>query len=602
MVTLRFDPQGSLTVEKLWAANGRSAQLGDSVKNAYLDVMGSYAYMLIDFDENGNQFDSGISVNPKNMTITMGIPEKITHQDGIYGLNHALLQGSFQRAGLPLLFGLVLVLTAIFGLLCGSAKKWNWGNGPVLRHIPLEILLAADVLAGVGFYYALTAGMTALAEQEQGMSFMLPIFTTAEMKVASLVLWALIAAFYFASFLSYGKVFALGLKTYLAQRSLIAMLCIAIGRICKKVWCSVADIQLEKSEQKTVAAIVLLNGFIMLVISCLWFAGIPLVIAYGVFLYWQLKKRYSKIKTDYETVLEGSQRMAQGNLNAKITETAGVFEPVKENLNQMQAGLKKAVDAEVKSQNMKTELITNVSHDLKTPLTAIITYVDLLKKPDITPEERQNYIETLDKKSQRLKQLIADLFDVSKASSGDVKLELAPLDLCALLEQVRCELADKLEASEIDFRWKLPLEKTTVLLDGARTYRIFENLLVNITKYGLPKTRAYVELEKSEEAAKISFKNVSAQELEGAVENLTERFVRGDTARSTEGSGLGLAIAKSFTELQKGSFAISTDGDLFKVEIRFPLYQAQQEPVALEGAVSVPFMEEPADPAAQTEE
>lgn len=224
---------------------------------------------------------------------------------------------------------------------------------------------------------------------------------------------------------------------------------------------------------------------------------------------------------------------------------------------------------------MKTELITNVSHDLKTPLTAIITYVDLLKNEELNAEERQAYVQVLEQKSARLKTLIEDLFEVSKANSGTVVLKQNPLDLAALLKEVQVELEDKIMASGIEFRMTAPEEKALVLLDGEKTSRIFENLIGNIVKYGLPGSRAYLLVEQEEEIVRVTLKNVSKMELESDVEKLTERFTRGDASRTTEGSGLGLAIAKSFTEAQGGSLTLSADGDLFKVIVEFPAYTGE---------------------------
>ena len=240
-----------------------------------------------------------------------------------------------------------------------------------------------------------------------------------------------------------------------------------------------------------------------------------------------------------------------------------------EGLEKIRQGFDKAVEEEVKSQKMKTELITNVSHDLKTPLTAIITYVDLLKKEEDT-EKQKEYVQVLESKSQRLKVLIEDLFEVSKASTDNVKLELMDVDIVNLLKQVKLELEDKIKDADLEFKCTFPEEKLIVRLDSQKTYRIFENLLMNIVKYALPHTRVYVEIEKQEKAAVIRMKNVSAQELNFHGQDITDRFVRGDMSRNTEGSGLGLAIVKSFTELQGGEFLIDTDGDLFKAEVRFP--------------------------------
>lgn len=258
----------------------------------------------------------------------------------------------------------------------------------------------------------------------------------------------------------------------------------------------------------------------------MWFAGIFGVIVYSIILYILMKKYGKKLQGQYQNISN-------------------------------------------KSQQMKYELITNVSHDLKTPLTAIITYVDLLKNPDLTEEERKSYVETLDLKSQRLKVLIEDLFEVSKANSGNVQMNFMDVDVVKLMKEVRVEMSDKIEQSNLDFRFNLPEEKVILSLDGQRTYRIFENLLNNVIKYAMPFTRVYVDIVNGDSEVVITFKNMSAQELNFDAEHLTERFVRGDSSRNSEGSGLGLAIAKSFTELQNGQFDISIDGDLFKVTIRF---------------------------------
>ncbi|MDF2513087.1 MAG: phoR 1, partial [Herbinix sp.] len=241
--------------------------------------------------------------------------------------------------------------------------------------------------------------------------------------------------------------------------------------------------------------------------------------------------------------------------------------PLKEEFSKVQYGFKKAVEEEMKSQRMKTDLITNVSHDLKTPLTAIITYIDLLKNENITPEERNAYIDTLDMKSQRLKRLIEDLFEVSKVTSNNITLNMLEIDLTDLIKQVLLELDDKIHKSEIEFRLHLPEDKVLLLLDSEKTYRIFENLITNITKYAMPHTRAYIDMEAKEDKVIVILKNVSAGELDFNTEEITERFVRGDQSRNTEGSGLGLAIVKSFVELQGGDFEIQVDGDLFKAII-----------------------------------
>ena len=218
---------------------------------------------------------------------------------------------------------------------------------------------------------------------------------------------------------------------------------------------------------------------------------------------------------------------------------------------------------------MRSELITNVSHDLKTPLTAIITYINLLKEPGLTEEQRQEYLNTLDKKAVRLKVLIEDLFEVSKASTNNITLHYERVDVGNLLRQGWLEYEDRFLQNDLQVKFILPEHKVYHMLDPQKTFRIIENLYINVIKYALPATRVYVTLKDLETEAEIEIKNISKTELLVAPEELTERFVRGDGSRNTEGSGLGLAIAKSFTELQHGSFRILLDGDLFKVVLRF---------------------------------
>ena len=234
----------------------------------------------------------------------------------------------------------------------------------------------------------------------------------------------------------------------------------------------------------------------------------------------------------------------------------------------IQSGFRKAVEREVKSERMKTDLVTNVSHDLKTPLTAIITYVDLLKHEE-DEEKRREYIGILERKSQRLKVLIEDLFEISRATSKNVTLHLMDLDIIGLLKQVELEYDRDIKEADLDIRWSLPGEKVILRLDSQKAYRVFENLIVNITKYALPHTRVFIDVEETEKEAVVRMKNVSAAELTFDTEEITDRFVRGDASRNTEGSGLGLAIARSFTELMGGTLHVSTEADLFRVEIRF---------------------------------
>ena len=301
-----------------------------------------------------------------------------------------------------------------------------------------------------------------------------------------------------------------------------------------------------------------------------------MMLFYSMALYLVLKKYIRHIQVQYKHLLTATQSIAAGNLQTEFPGDWGVFESYKSQLAEIQLGFSKAVEEEVKSQRMRTELITNVSHDLKTPLTAIITYIDLLKEENITQEQRKEYVNTLERKSLRLKVLIEDLFEVSKANSGSVTLEPVPVDICNLMRQVYLEYEDKMKEAGLQVRFGVPEEKVILQLDSQKTYRIFENLYVNIIKYALHDTRVFVTVERrggndgEHSGVHIEMKNISEREITGNPQELSERFVRGDASRNSEGSGLGLAIARSFTELQGGRFRIKADGDLFKVILEWP--------------------------------
>ena len=356
-------------------------------------------------------------------------------------------------------------------------------------------------------------------------------------------------------------------KYYLKHQLLIVGVFRWIVKKLRQLYHWVTAIDITYGLNKSIIKVVLVNFVVLTIFCCMWFFGLAGLILYSIALYVILRKYGEKLQKQYQSVLRVTEGMADGNLKITMEEDLGVFRPLGESLEQVQEGFAKAVREEAKSQNMKTELITNVSHDLKTPLTAIITYVDLLKQEGITEEQRASYIETLDQKSQRLKVLIEDLFEISKANSGNVKMNFMDVDVVNLMKQVRLEMEDKIMNSDLTFRWNFPEERIILSLDGQRTYRIFENLLNNILKYAMPGSRVYVDVKNMEKEVEIIFRNISASELDYNVEHLTDRFVRGDSSRNTEGSGLGLAIVKSFVELQNGTFHVEVDGDLFKAII-----------------------------------
>lgn len=240
------------------------------------------------------------------------------------------------------------------------------------------------------------------------------------------------------------------------------------------------------------------------------------------------------------------------------------------NLQSIQLGIQKAVDEQTRAERMKTELITNVSHDIKTPLTSIVNYVDLLEKEDIQPEKAKEYVDVLNRQAARLKKLTEDLVEASKASSGSLPVHLAPTDVNVLLSQLAGDYLEKLEAAQLEPIFRPAPSQPVIQADGQLLSRVLGNLFSNICKYAMPGTRVYFESAADEKTVSITFKNISKYELNIPAEELMARFVRGDRSRHTEGSGLGLSIAQSLTELQGGTFRIEIDGDLFKAVVTFP--------------------------------
>ena len=295
-------------------------------------------------------------------------------------------------------------------------------------------------------------------------------------------------------------------------------------------------------------------------------AMIASVVTIGGFAYYVLKKL-----SYLSYIMDGTQRIKNGDIHHKL-QLIGEdnFTTLADNINNIRDGLDKAIDSQLRSERMKSELITNVSHDLKTPLTSIINYIELIKKEEnITPEYLKDYVNVLDSKSKRLKVLIEDLFEASKASSGNIELNMEKIDIIQLLRQSIGELEEKLSEANLDLKINVPEDKIYVRADGRRLYRVLENLLSNISKYSLPNTRVYIDITEVEGRVKLIMKNISSYELNFDPEEIMERFKRADDSRNTEGSGLGLAIARDLVKLQGGEFVIDIDGDLFKSIIEF---------------------------------
>lgn len=280
---------------------------------------------------------------------------------------------------------------------------------------------------------------------------------------------------------------------------------------------------------------------------------------------------------DLRRLLDGSKRLAEGDLDHSVA-TDHMFSPLRRQanyLNGIRDGMRNAVEERMQSERMKTELITNVSHDIKTPLTSIVNYIDLLEKEDIQPEKAKEYVDVLNRQAARLKKLTEDLVEASKASSGSLPVHLAPTDVNVLLSQLAGDYIEKLEGAQLEPIFHPAPSQPVIQADGQLLSRVLGNLFSNICKYAMPGTRVYFESTADEKTVSLTFKNISKYELNIPAEELMARFVRGDRARHTEGSGLGLSIAQSLTELQGGTFRIEIDGDLFKAVVTFPRARAE---------------------------
>ena len=271
------------------------------------------------------------------------------------------------------------------------------------------------------------------------------------------------------------------------------------------------------------------------------------------------------------TLMKGARRMRQGDLNQKINTRFlfGSYRKAAEDLNALADAATLAAQKQLKSERMKTELITNVSHDIKTPLTSIVSYTDLLQKPH-TEEEHRQYLEVLSRQSVQMKKLLDDLLEMSKATTGNMSVEITKVDAVEALNQALGEFSDRLDGADLTVVYEPPAEAVYMLCDGKLTWRVLHNLLGNAVKYAQPGTRVYADIRRQAQQVRISLKNISREQLNMTAEELLERFVRGDASRNTEGSGLGLNIAQSLMQLQKGALELTVDGDLFKVTLTFP--------------------------------
>lgn len=499
--------------------------------------------------------------------------------------------GNYNNIGVQELFRAILLVLGMAALILPFWKSYHLHEQLFL---PLHIeTVVALLFCGFSVFGALSASLVMYSVSDRwdySFAYMLhsvlPGLSEAEAQaivvVGNFLLLLLVFSLWYFLVTLLGQAYVLGIRNYFRKRCL----CYRLFRHVRILFCrkrarmnrNFEHMDLEQDMNIPLLKLLGINYLIIALICLFWVLALVPLALYTVWLYFFLRKRIRVVQEKYDFLLDATRSLADGNLQTEFTGDWGMFESFKEDLSEIQTGFSKAVEEEVKSQRMRTELITNVSHDLKTPLTAIITYIDLMQEEGVTEKQREEYLEVLERKSLRLKALIEDLFEVSKASSGNVTFHAEKVDICNLVRQVYLEYEDRAGEADLTFRFAIPDKKLFLMLDGEKTSRIFDNLYINIIKYAMPHTRVYVTVEEREDEVSIELKNISGSELNVPPENLTDRFVRGDSARSSEGSGLGLAIARSFVELQGGRMDISVDGDLFKVVLVWKKIQAAFQP------------------------
>ncbi len=477
-----------------------------------------------------------------------------------------LFSASFNSACVPVGIVLIaLVLACLIFLFCAAGHRKGETEprlNPVDR-IPLDIYAAAVVIACIFIYTFCTEYLFNTNVFNYSIGIQIVLLALALGGLAFGLILALLLSF--ATRVKCGKWW---------RNTVIYRVLRLIWRVVKAVWhwfgrvgrmipivWRTALIMLGLYILLFLMVILTLSGRLFWLYSLILFLAV--IYAAAIFGAWQMK-----------SLKKAGQQLAEGKFNEKIdtTHMYWEFKSHAENLNSIGDGLAKEVAQRMKSERLKTELITNVSHDIKTPLTSIINYVDLLQKAK-TEEERAECLAVLDRQSHRLKKLTEDLVEASKASTGNMSVNLAPTNTQEIINQSYGEYSAKLEAGRLNTVINIPEPVPVIMADGRLLWRVIDNLFNNVVKYALPETRVYVDVHVEGSEAVISMKNISRAALNISAEELMERFVRGDASRSTEGSGLGLNIARSLTELQHGKFSISTDGDLFKAEIRLPLAQ-----------------------------
>ena len=512
---IAFNEKGELTYDTLGcpiAGNQNYELVWNNFKQTYFQYLDEY-------DTNA------ILHNPTNITIYFAVPYKLNTNsiDAIAYYNESNLNNTNVETIIPFAF-IAIIAVCLYMLLYPHEIVKEVGIFKYPAKIKLEPLVIGIVLSYIGIikiiygliidtlngYYINKLTIIGFGQHSELILGAMNILSW-----AGLLFLSMFCIFYLKS------IFKVGFINFIKNNTICIWLFQNINKLINKV----SSFDINDDINKIILKIVLVNCLIISIICCFFTFGIFFSLIYSTILFVILKNKFNEFKNDYDILLNAVKRLSNGDFDVEINQDIGMFNSLGTEFTNIKNGFEKAVNEEVKSQKMKTELISNVSHDLKTPLTSIITYVDLLKNDNLSPNKRNEYIETLDRNSLRLKNLIHDLFEVSKANSGNIKLNFVNVDLVALIQQTKFELTDKFNEKNLTFKTNFPEEKIILSLDSSKTYRIFENLLINISKYALENTRVYIDIINHKDEVKIIFKNISADEIKVSEDELVERFI-----------------------------------------------------------------------------
>lgn len=503
----------------------------------------AYNRVFEDIKEKGNQIYSGVNEEANNRLI-------------LYNSGYKLVNKTYMNAPITItISGILLIVSAIYIIISIGHKKGKEGiHTNEFDNIPLEIL-------------GIITGLLLLIETLVVGGLFEAVYSVTNTEVLNLIFMLVIST----GLAIYATLAVAGVSVIRRIKAKVFLKNTLIYKIIKWLKENTTDVMF-KDTSITGKSIMLFGGFIIIQTVLLMLANgnFLFLLVLICFWYYTFKKILEKLN-DINKIRKKIKELYNGNSDIKLNEDEfkGESKQVAIELNDISGGLSNAIDEAMKSERLKTELITNVSHDIKTPLTSIINYVDLMKKEDIDNEKIKEYLVILDNKSQRLKKLTEDLVEASKASSGNIKLNIEKLNVKELIKQVSGEFEDKFSKRKLEIIENLPDEDIYIYADSRYMFRVMENMYTNISKYALENSRVYIDVSTKGKYVEIILKNISNDKLNITVDELMQRFVRGDSSRTTEGSGLGISIAKSLTQIQNGKFDIYLDGDLFKVVIKF---------------------------------